>query len=69
MLKFFDFLTYFFIMLKIFRNFKILKIYKNLIFLKYIKMDKNHYYINIKLLRFFKKEFLDAKRKKNFRKN
>ncbi|EFC30441.1 hypothetical protein C1336_000320089 [Campylobacter jejuni subsp. jejuni 1336] len=56
-------------MLKIFRNFKILKIYKNLIFLKYIKMDKNHYYINIKLLRFFKKEFLDAKRKKNFRKN
>lgn len=32
-------------------------------------MDKNHYYINIKLLRFLKKEFLDAKRKKNFRKN
>lgn len=32
-------------------------------------MDKNHYYINIKLLRFFKKEFLDAKQKKNFRKN
>ncbi|EAL7828299.1 hypothetical protein DV508_08365, partial [Campylobacter jejuni] len=48
---------------------KYLKIYENLIFLKYIKMDKNHYYINIKLLRFFKKEFLDAKRKKNFRKN
>lgn len=29
-------------------------------------MDKNHYYINIKLLRFFKKEFLDAKQKKEF---
>ncbi|EAH7164667.1 hypothetical protein EK734_08690, partial [Campylobacter jejuni] len=48
---------------------KYLKIYENLIFLKYTKMDKNHYYINIKLLRFFKKEILDAKRKKNFRKN
>ncbi|OWK88750.1 hypothetical protein B5Z70_02885, partial [Campylobacter jejuni] len=45
---------------------KILKIYKNLIFLKYIKMDKNHYYINIKLLRFFLKGIFRCKAKKEF---